>query len=177
VILTPTELDGAFVLDVERRIDERGFFARTFCVEELAARGLETSVAQANLAWNERRGTLRGLHYQAAPHAETKIVRCTRGAIWDVMLDIRAGSPTFGRWHGETLTADNYRMLYIPRGFAHGYVTLEDDTEVAYLVGHTYVPDAGRGVRWDDPTFGVAWPLTPTVISPADRSHALWNVS
>ena len=175
MILTPTALEGAFVLDIERRVDERGFFARTFCVEELAARGLETGVAQANLSWNSRKGTLRGLHYQAAPHEETKIVRCTRGAIWDVMLDIRAGSPSFGRWHGETLTADNYRMLYVPRGFAHGYLTLEDDTEVAYLVGHTYVPDAGRGVRWDDPRFGIAWPLIPTVISPADCSHALWK--
>ena len=174
MILTPTALDGAFVLDIERRVDERGFFARTFCVEELAAHGLEATVAQANLSWNARKGTLRGLHYQTAPHDETKIVRCTRGAVWDVMLDIRAGSPTFGRWHGEQLTADNYRMLYVPRGFAHGYLTLEDDSEVAYLVGHTYVPESGRGVRWDDPRFAISWPITPTVISAADRAHAHW---
>ena len=174
MILTPTAISGAYVLDVERRSDDRGFFARTFCEEELRAVGLETHIAQANVSWNRHRGTLRGMHYQAPPHEETKIVRCTRGAVWDVLLDLRQDSPTFGRWHAEELTADNHRMLYIPRGFAHGYLTLADDCEVSYLVGHRYVPESGRGVRWDDPAFGIEWPFTPMHMSAADRSHALW---
>jgi len=174
LILTPTAIAGAYVIDIEPRRDERGFFARTFCREELTAYDLEADVVQANVSWNQQRGTLRGLHYQAVPHEETKIVRCTRGAIWDVLLDLRPASATFGRWHAEELTADNHRMLYIPRGFAHGYLTLADDTEVFYLVGHRYVPESGRGVRWDDPAFAIQWPFQPSVISAADRSHALW---
>ena len=175
MIVTPTALEGAYVFDVERRRDERGFFARTFSVEELVAHGLESRVEQSNISWNRQKGTLRGLHYQVAPHEETKIVRCTRGAIWDVMLDIRSGSPTFGRWHAEELTGDNHRMLYVPRGFAHGYLTLIDDTEVSYLVGHRYAPESGRGIRWDDPAFAIQWPLLPTLISAADLSHAPWK--
>lgn len=175
MITRPTAIAGAYVIDIEPRPDERGFFARTFCAEELRAQGLDAHIAQANVSWNPQRGTLRGMHYQAPPHEETKIVRCTSGAVWDVLLDLRHESQTFGRWHAEELTADNHRMLYIPRGCAHGYLTLVDDTEVFYLVGHRYVPEAGRGVRWDDPAFAIQWPFQPTLLSAADRAHALWE--
>jgi dTDP-4-dehydrorhamnose 3,5-epimerase len=168
---TETELPGAFLIDLERREDERGFFARAWCEEELAAHGLDTRVSQCNISFNERRGTLRGLHYQVPPHAEVKVVRCTRGSIYDVIVDLRPGSATYMRWIGIELTAENRLQLYVPEGFAHGYLTLEDATETFYQVSMPYAPGAERGARWDDAAFDIAWPdIGELVISEKDRS-------
>lgn len=175
MILTETPIAGAFLLDVERREDERGFFARTYCQDELRAHGLECDVVQCSISFNHVRGTLRGLHYQDAPHEETKIVRCTRGAIWDVVVDLRRDSGTYRRWTAVELTADNRRALYIPPGLAHGFITLGDDSEVFYMMGTTYVAEAARGVRWDDPAFGISWPMAPVVMSDRDRSYEAWE--
>ena len=168
----PTAVDGAWVLEPERVEDERGFFARSFCRKELEERGLDSRVAQCNISYNPRRGTLRGMHYQAAPHAEVKIVRCTAGSIWDVVLDIRPDSPTFMKHHGVTLTAENRTMLYLPAGCAHGFQTLEDRTEVFYQMSVSYEAAAGRGVRWDDPAFGIPWPHADArIINDRDRTY------
>jgi dTDP-4-dehydrorhamnose 3,5-epimerase len=152
------ELPGAFLIALDRIEDERGFFARTFCRDEFAEHGLATEIVQANTAFNRRKGTLRGMHFQAAPHEEAKLVRCTRGAVYDVIVDLRRDSPTFTRWVSVELTVENDTMLYVPEGFAHGYQTLEDETETSYLMSQRYEPSAGRGVRWDDPAFGIEWP-------------------
>jgi dTDP-4-dehydrorhamnose 3,5-epimerase len=152
------ELRGAFVLDLERREDERGFFARTWCANELGEHGLNTRLVQANMSWNPRQGTLRGMHFQHPPHAEAKVVRATRGAIYDVIIDLREGSETYKQWVGVELSADNGRALYVPEGFAHGFQTLVPDVEVHYLVTEFYTPEAEGGVRWDDPAFGIDWP-------------------
>jgi dTDP-4-dehydrorhamnose 3,5-epimerase len=172
VIFTPTPLAGAFVVELERREDERGFFARSFCREEFESRGLSPAVAQCNVSFNARRGTLRGMHYQADPHAEAKLVRCTQGAIWDVVVDLRRGSPTFKRWYGVELSAANRRALYAPEGTAHGFQSLADDCEVLYLMSRAYLPDAARGVRWDDPAFGIEWPIASPYLSERDRGFA-----
>jgi dTDP-4-dehydrorhamnose 3,5-epimerase len=170
MILTETRLAGAFTIDVERHTDERGFFARVWCADELAEHGLSTVVAQASIAHNPRRGTLRGLHWQGAPHAETKLVRCTRGAVYDVIVDIRPGSETYGEWIAVELTAENRRTLYVPEGFAHGYQTLADDTEVWYQMSARYAPDAARGLRFDDPRLAIAWPAAEErILSERDR--------
>jgi dTDP-4-dehydrorhamnose 3,5-epimerase len=169
VRLQPTDLPGAYVIEQERHADERGFFARTWCAQELSARGLEAALAQCSVSFNRRRGTLRGLHYQAPPHAEVKVVRCTRGAVYDVAVDLRPDSPSFRRWTAAELTADNGRALYIPRGFAHGLYVLADDTEVTYQISAPYAPEAARGLRWDDPFLGVDWPGPVEVIAPRDR--------
>jgi dTDP-4-dehydrorhamnose 3,5-epimerase len=153
-----TPLPGAWVIELDRLRDERGWFARTFDVEEFRRRGLDPAVAQCNASFNERRGTLRGMHYQAQPHGESKLVRCVRGAIFDVAVDLREGSPTRCRWHGVELSEDNGRAFYIPAGVAHGFQTLTDRSEVHYQMGCAYAPDAARGVRWDDPAFGIRWP-------------------
>ena len=171
MILTETPIAGAFILDIERLEDDRGFFARTFCGDELGARGLDTRVAQCNVSWNRVRGTLRGLHYQAAPHEETKIVRCTRGAIWDVIADLRSGSKTYRQWTAVELDHENRRALYVPCGVAHGFITTSDDTEVLYMMSSGYVEDAARGVPWDDPALAIHWPVAPTVISDRDRNY------
>ncbi|HEY6779383.1 MAG TPA: dTDP-4-dehydrorhamnose 3,5-epimerase, partial [Thermoleophilaceae bacterium] len=142
--------------------DSRGFFARTFDRREWQAHGLDPAVVQCNLSYNARAGTLRGMHFQAAPHGEPKLVRCTRGAIYDVVVDLRPDSPTLGRWFGIELTAANGRALYVPVDFAHGFQTLADETEVLYMMGHEYVPEASRGVRWNDPAFGIDWPEPPS---------------
>ena len=165
-------LSGAFVLDPERLEDERGFFARTWCREEFAARGLVGTIAQCSLSFNRRKGTLRGMHYQAAPHEETKIVRCTMGAVYDVIVDLRPDSPTRKKWVGLELTAENRRMLYVPEGFAHGFQTIEDDTEVFYQMSESYHSESARGVRWNDAAFDIRWPQTPQVMSERDRSYA-----
>jgi dTDP-4-dehydrorhamnose 3,5-epimerase len=175
MIFTETPIAGAFTIDVERRDDERGFFARTFCEDELRERGLDSHVAQCNISWNRYKGTLRGLHYQAAPHEEIKIVRCTRGAIWDVILDLRSESKTHLQWTAVDLTVDNRRALYIPRGLAHGFITRTDDAEVLYMMGSPYVEGTARGVAWNDPAFGIQWPLEPVVISDRDRSYPRWE--
>jgi dTDP-4-dehydrorhamnose 3,5-epimerase len=172
VILRPTPLEGAFVAEQERREDERGFFARTFCAREFAQAGLDNRVMQCSVSFNAKRGTLRGMHYQAAPHAEAKLVRCTRGAIHDVIIDLRPESPTYKSWFAADLTATNGRALFVPEGFAHGFLTLADDTEVQYQISVEYAAGAARGVRWDDPAFGIRWPEPVRVISDRDRSYA-----
>jgi len=169
----PTPLAGAYVVELERLQDERGFFARSFCQEEFRRHGLKPAIAQCNVSWNRRRGTLRGLHFQAAPHEEAKVVRCTRGAIWDVIVDLREDSPTRWRWHALELNADNRLAFYVPEGFAHGFQTLADDSEVLYQMSEFYHPDLARGLRWDDPKIGIRWPLPDPVLSPRDRAYAL----
>jgi len=166
----PTPLAGAYLIELEPLEDERGFFARSFCQNEFKARGLDPVVAQCNVSFNRKQGTLRGLHYQAAPHAEAKLVRCTRGAIWDVIVDLRKSSQTARQWHAVELTEDNRRALYIPAGFAHGFQTLADDTEVHYQMSEFYQPELARGVRWDDPTLAIRWPIEKVIISPRDRA-------
>lgn len=166
---TPTPLAGVFVVDLEPRVDARGFFARVWCSQESAAHGLSDVTQQANLSWNHRRGTLRGMHFQWPPHAESKLVRTIRGAIQDVALDLRAGSPTFGQWFACELTAENRRGLVIPEGCAHGYLTLTDDCEVFYLVSASYQESASGGVRWDCPALQGAWPFLPEVVSEKDQ--------
>ena len=169
---TATAIPGAFVVDPEPIADERGFFARVWCAGELAAHGLVATLAQASVSWNRARGTLRGMHYQAAPHAEAKLVSCTRGAIFDVLVDLRPGAGIAGapRWLGEELTAANRRMLYVPAGVAHGFLTLADDTEVHYAISVPYDAASARGVRYDDPAFAIRWPAPPVVISARDAS-------
>jgi dTDP-4-dehydrorhamnose 3,5-epimerase len=170
MIFEQTAVAGAFVIEVEAQRDERGFFARVWCEQELARHGLDPALAQAGISFNRRAGTLRGLHFQAAPHEEVKLVRCTRGAIHDVVLDLRVDSPSAGKWAAVELTADNRRSLYIPKGVAHGFQTLTDETEVLYLLSVPYVPGAARGVRFDDPAFGISWPREVTLISERDAS-------
>lgn len=164
-----TSLPGAFVIELERFEDERGFFARTWCRREFERHGLTPRMVQANVSFSKEHGTLRGMHYQTAPHEEAKLVRCTRGAIHDVIVDVRPESPTFKEWFGVDLTAGNYRMLYVPEGFAHGFITLEDATEVTYQVSAFYAPEYERGIRYDDPAIGIAWPRPVRVISDKDQ--------
>jgi dTDP-4-dehydrorhamnose 3,5-epimerase len=171
VRFTPTALDGVVFVDVERHVDERGFFARTWCAEEFATAGLPTGLVQASLSWNEHRHTLRGMHWQEAPHGETKLVRCSRGAILDVVVDLRAGSPTYLQHVAVRLDEENRTALLIPAGIAHGFLTLEDRTEVAYQMDAPFVADAARGARFDDPAFAIAWPAAPAVISERDRTY------
>ncbi len=175
MIFTKTPLEGAWVIELEKRGDDRGFFARAFCTREFAAQGLVERFVQINDSLSAKKGTLRGMHYQLAPKAETKVVRCVRGALWDAIIDLRPSSPTFGKSFGAELTADNRRMLYVPKGFAHGFVTLADDTEAFYLVDEFYAPEQERGLRWDDPRFAIPWPAKPAVISDKDRSHRLFD--
>ena len=166
-----TSLKGAFIIDLEKLEDERGFFARSFCRHEFEAHGLNPNVAQCNVSSNTRKGTLRGMHYQTAPHEEARLVRCTRGAIHDVIIDLRPDSSTFKQWIAEKLTEKNYRMVYVPEGFAHGFLTLEDRTEVFYQMSEFYAPASARGVRWNDPAFGIEWPIAVQVISSRDRGY------
>lgn len=167
---TETKLKGAFIIDLELRNDDRGGFARTFCAKEFEEYGLKPTVAQCNLSFNYKAGTLRGMHYQVAPACETKLVRCTKGAIYDVIIDMRPDSPTYRQHIGVELTADNRRALYVPELFAHGYQALTDDAEVVYQVGEFYTPGYERGLRYDDPAFNIEWPIPVTVISEKDSS-------
>ena len=171
MLFEPTPLAGAFVLEAERLEDDRGFFARTFCRNDFREAGLEPDLVQCSLSFNHRKGTLRGMHYQAAPHDETKLVRCTMGAIHDVILDLRPDSPTFKESFGIELSADNRSALYIPAGLAHGFLTLADDTEVFYQMSVPFHPGAARGVRWNDPAFGIEWPAEPRILSDRDRTY------
>jgi dTDP-4-dehydrorhamnose 3,5-epimerase len=165
-------LTGAFLIEPERKADERGFFARAWCRAEFEAHGIRHDWPQCNISFNRRRGTLRGLHYQADPFGEAKLVRCTMGAIYDVIVDLRPGSPTQGRWAAAELTAENRRMVYAPAGFAHGFQTLTDNTEVFYQMGACYSQEAARGVRWDDPVLAIAWPACPErIVSAGDRNY------
>jgi dTDP-4-dehydrorhamnose 3,5-epimerase len=164
-------LPGVYLVGLEPIADDRGFFARSWCREEFRACGLHPDLAQCNISFNQRRGTLRGMHYQSAPFEEAKLVRCTRGAILDVVVDLRRDSSTFTRWIGVELSAENRNALYIPEGLAHGFQTLVDDTEVLYQMSVPYAPGASRGVRWDDPAFGIRWPVPDPVLSPKDRAY------
>jgi dTDP-4-dehydrorhamnose 3,5-epimerase len=168
-----TTLEGAYTIEMQRLEDERGFFARSFCEEEFAAHGLPGTMSQGSVSFNLRRGTLRGMHFQAEPHAEEKLVRCTAGAAFDVIVDLRPGSRTYRGWFGVELTAENRTAVYVPKGFAHGFITLLDDTEILYMISVPYAAESGRGVRWNDPAIGVGWPLEPTVISARDAAYPL----
>jgi dTDP-4-dehydrorhamnose 3,5-epimerase len=163
-------LDGAYVVEIEPITDKRGFFARTFCEKEFTEQGIAGRFVQCNVAWNKARGTLRGMHYQVAPHAEAKLVRCTRGSVYDVIIDLRPASSTYCSWTAIELDPQCNKMAYIPEGCAHGYQTLEPDTEVSYWMSNVYVPAAQRAVRWNDPAFGIRWPISDPILSEADRS-------
>jgi dTDP-4-dehydrorhamnose 3,5-epimerase len=166
----PTPLAGAYTLELEKRGDDRGFFARFFCEKEFADHGLNGHFVQVNNSLTGRKGTLRGLHYQLPPSAEVKLVRCLRGALFDVIVDLRAGSPSYGRWFGAELTADNRRMMYVPRGFAHAFLTLTDNAEALYMVSDFYDPATERGLRWNDPAIDIRWPIEPVELSDKDRA-------
>ncbi len=166
-----TNLPGVFEIHMEPRPDDRGFFARAWCQEEFEAHGLNPDLVQCSISFNLKKGTLRGMHFQAPPYAEAKVVRCTMGAIYDVVLDLRPSSPTFRNWIAVTLTAANRVMVYVPEGCAHGFLTLEDDSEVLYQMSEFYNAESARGVRWNDPAFQVSWPSAPTVMSERDRAY------
>lgn len=174
---TPTPLKDAYLIDLEPHSDSRGLFARVFCQEIFQKWGLDSRVAQANCSWSKEVGTLRGLHYQLPPAEETKLVRCISGSIYDVILDLRPDSSTFGHSFGATLSAANRSMLYVPRGFAHGFITLEPESEVLYMVSAPYSKELERGIRWDDPYFAIEWPIVPRVISERDRVHPSYQNS
>jgi dTDP-4-dehydrorhamnose 3,5-epimerase len=169
--ISETALAGAFLIEIQPHADARGFFARTFCRETFQAAGLPGEFVQASVSFNLRRGTLRGMHYQAAPHEEPKLVRCTQGAIHDVIVDLRPESPSHRRWIAVELSAENRRALYVPPGFAHGFQTLAENTEILYQMATPYVGEAGRGVRWDDPAFGIAWPIASPFLSERDAGY------
>ncbi len=175
MIFTETRLKGVYIIDMEPIRDERGFFARSFCQNDFTEHGLKVNVAQCNVSFNKKKGTLRGMHFQHPPKAEAKLVRCTRGKIYDVVIDLRPGSPTYCQWEAVELTADNYRALYIPEEVAHGFQTLEDNSEVFYQMYEFYAPEYAGGVRWDDPAFGITWPLPRPIISERDQSYPLYK--
>lgn len=172
MIYHKTSLSGACLIDLELHRDDRGFFARSWCVREFAEHGLNPTLVQCNVSYNRQKGTLRGMHYQEAPFAEAKLVRCVRGALYDVIIDLRPDSPTFKHHFGAELTAENRRALYVPEGFAHGFLTLQDDTEVFYQMSQFYSAEHSRGLRWNDPAFGICWPAEVAVISERDRQYA-----
>jgi len=172
VIFTETKLNGVHILEIEKLSDERGFFARTWCKQEFAKYGLNSNLAQCSISFNRKRGTLRGMHYQISPYRETKLVRCTAGAIYDVVIDLRRDSATFCQWFAVELSAENRCMLYVPEDFAHGFQTLEDNTEVFYQISESYAPEYAIGVRWDDPAFDIRWPPGDRIISSKDASYA-----
>ena len=172
MIFQETKLEGAWIVDLNRLEDERGFFARSFCQQEFSEHGMNPCIAQCNVSYNRKKGTLRGMHLQVSPSQEAKLVQCTQGAIYDVMIDLRPESPTFYEHLGVVLSAENYRMLYIPEGFAHGFLTLEDHSNVFYLMSEFYAPEYARGFRWNDPAFKIAWPASPEVVSERDAGYA-----
>ncbi len=171
MIFTELELKGAYLVEVKKIEDDRGFFGRAWCANEFTEHGLNRNFVQMNTSFTKKKGTIRGMHFQADPYQEVKFIRCTRGRIWDVIIDLRPDSPTFKKWAGNELTADNYRMVYVPENFAHGFITLEDNSEVYYPVTQFYTPGAERGLRWDDPAFNIKWPVEVTLVSEKDRSH------
>jgi dTDP-4-dehydrorhamnose 3,5-epimerase len=170
MIFTETKLKGAYAIDLERVTDERGFFARCWCAKEFSSHGLSPAIVQVNIGHSAKRGTIRGMHFQTAPYAEVKVVHCSRGALYDVIIDLRDGSPTKGQWVAAELTADNGRMVYVPEGFAHGYQTLEDETDLVYQTSQLYAKEAAKGVRYNDPAFGIIWPLPVSIVSSGDMS-------
>lgn len=171
-----TKLKGAYIIEPERLEDERGFFARTFCQKEFEAHSMNPRLVQCSISYNKYRGTLRGMHYQIAPMAESKLVRCTDGAIYDVIIDLNSQSPTYCQWISVELNNENRKMIYIPEGFAHGFQTLENDTEVFYQMSEFYAPEYARGVRWDDPAFGIVFPLNNKILSETDKNFPLMKV-
>ncbi len=171
MIFTETPLKGAYIIELERIEDERGFFARSWCAREFAEHGLNANLAQCNVSFNKKKGTLRGMHYQAPPHEEAKMLRCTKGSLYDVIVDLRKDSPTFKQWFSVDLTAENSKQLYIPEGFAHGFLTLENGTEIFYQMSEFYYPQSVLGVRYDDPAFGIEWPISDWIISEQDRGY------
>jgi dTDP-4-dehydrorhamnose 3,5-epimerase len=168
MIFNETPLKDAFILEIEKREDERGFFGRIFCQDELASHHLTGNIAQANVSFNARKGTLRGMHFQIAPHQEAKFVRCTHGALYDVIIDLRPSSLTYKKWFAIELTQYSYQTLYVPAGFAHGFLTLADNTEILYLISNFYAPEFASGLRWNDPAFAIEWPFQPNVIADKD---------
>ena len=174
MIFTETKLPGAYIIDLEPLSDERGFFARTFCQEEFKSHNLNITIAQANISYNKTKGTLRGLHMQLPPSEESKLIKCIRGAIYDVIVDLRKNSATFKQWIGVELNADNHQMLYVPEGFAHGFITLENNTEVIYQMSQFYKPGSEKGFRFNDPAFDITWPMQPIVISERDKNFPLF---
>lgn len=172
MLFTPTPLEGAYLIELEKRGDDRGFFARMFCEDEFKAHGLVGKFVQINNSLTMSKGTVRGMHYQLPPHAEVKLMRCVKGAIFDVIVDLRDGSKTFGQWFGAELTAENRKMMYVPKGFAHGFMSLTDDTEIIYPVSAAYAPESERGLRWDDPAIGINWPMAVQEVSQKDQT---WN--
>jgi dTDP-4-dehydrorhamnose 3,5-epimerase len=171
MIFKETNLNGAFIIEPEIIADERGFFARTWCAREFETHGLTPNLVQCNISFNKQKGTLRGMHYQVVPHEEAKVVRCTMGTIYDVIVDLRPNSATYKQWVSVEISFENRRMLYIPEGFAHGFLTMEDDTEVFYQMSEFYAPECARGVRWNDPAFNITWPFGVTVISEKDAQY------
>ena len=170
---TRGELEGVWIVELEKHSDERGYFARTWCVDEFEKHGLNPRIVQCNTSFNSKRGTLRGMHFQATPHGEAKLIRCTRGAIYDVALDLRRNSATFKRWTAVELNATGNRMLYIPEGFAHGFQSLEDESEISYQMSEYFHPESSRGVRWDDPEAAIRWPIANPIMSQRDRDLPL----
>lgn len=177
MLFNKTPLDGAYLIELDKKSDERGFFARFFCTKEFTKHGLEAQFVQINNSMSKNRGTLRGIHYQLAPMAETKLVRCLSGALYDVIVDLRKDSKTFLNWYGAELTAENRRMMYVPKGFGHAFLTLEENTEALYLVSQFYSPENERGLRFNDPRINIAWPFTPTTISEKDLKHPDFNLN
>lgn len=176
MLFTETALKGAYIVDLELREDERGFFARSWCEDEFKEHGLNPRLVQCNVSFNKNRGTLRGMHYQAEPFPEAKLVRCTMGAIYDVIIDLCADSPTFKQWFAVELSAENRRALYIPESFAHGFQTLTENTEVFYQMSEFYHPECARGVRWNDPAFGIEWPVENKILSKRDDTFLSWEI-
>jgi dTDP-4-dehydrorhamnose 3,5-epimerase len=177
MIFTETKLKDAFIIEIKKIEDERGFFGRSWCKREMEEHGLNSNVVQQNTSLSKMKGTIRGLHYQKHPYEETKLIRCTKGAIFDVIIDLRKDSPTFLQWMGVELTEDNYKMLYIPEKFAHGFLTLTNNSEVTYLVTQFYSPGVEGGIRFDDPVFNIQWPVPVEVVSDKDKSHPDFNPS
>lgn len=175
MLFKETPLKGAYMIELEKRGDERGFFARFFCAKELSELKLDSQIVQINNSLSTYKATMRGIHYQLAPKQETKIVRCIRGSLWDVIVDLRPESQTFLKWFGSELNAENRRMMLVPKGFGHGFVTLSENTEALYLVSEFYAPELERGIRWNDPKIGIEWPLIPKIISGKDESHPDFN--
>jgi dTDP-4-dehydrorhamnose 3,5-epimerase len=176
MIFTETKIKGVYIIEPELLTDERGFFARSFCKEEFQKYGLETDIVQCNISYNKKKGTLRGMHYQVPPFEEAKIVSCTKGSIYDVVVDLRRDSPTYRYWHAEELSADTYRMLYIPKSCAHGFQTLEDNCIVYYQMGEYYHPECARGIRWNDPSIRIVWPVPAMIISEKDKNYGDFKV-
>jgi dTDP-4-dehydrorhamnose 3,5-epimerase len=170
MIFKDTELKDAYIIELERLSDDRGFFSRSYCANEFREHGIKHHILQSNVSYNKAKGTLRGLHYQEKPYEEAKLIRCTKGAVYDVIIDIRPGSISYKNWTGAELNEQNHRMLYVPKGFAHGFITLEDKTEVTYQMSEIYTPGVDKGIRWDDPAFAIEWPVTVSKISEKDQN-------